>query len=339
MIKATTHGRAGIIGNPTDGYGGSLVSCSIKNHAEVLIREDKELMIENRFGQTVLRWENDFANQGDYFDIVRCVLRFLKLYDLKARITIRSNIPLQAGLSGSTAILSSVLAGLLAFTGQTCNRYQLAEMNRAIELTYLKCQCGYQDAYMTTFGGLNFLDLRGKEYYREWEQEAYGVVESLTPYVERLPFVIAHTGIKHHSGQFHRPLRERWLEGDPALVNGYQEIAAIAREGKKALIQQNWPELAYLMNKNHQIQDSLCDSGEQNRRMIDTALKHGAMAAKLAGAGGGGTIIVLTLEPEKLIHELKAAGAEEFVELHPAAAGVTTEYINENQEYVAATNS
>lgn len=37
MIRVTAPGRAGIIGNLTDGYGGSLVCCSIKNRAQVTI--------------------------------------------------------------------------------------------------------------------------------------------------------------------------------------------------------------------------------------------------------------------------------------------------------------
>lgn len=37
MIKVTAPGRASIIGNPTDGYGGTVISCSIKNRAEVTI--------------------------------------------------------------------------------------------------------------------------------------------------------------------------------------------------------------------------------------------------------------------------------------------------------------
>ena len=75
-------------------------------------------------------------------------------------------------------------------------------MNRIIELNYMNCQCGYQDAYMTTFGGLNYLDFRGKEYYKELYNEQYAVVENLSEYVRVLPFVIAHTGIKHHSAIF-----------------------------------------------------------------------------------------------------------------------------------------
>lgn len=331
MIQVTAAGRAGIIGNPTDGYGGTLISCSIKNRAVTTIEDNDVLLIKNSFGEVVLRWENDFENKGDYFDIARSVLRHLKAYDLKAKITTQSNIPVQAGLAGSTAILASVLSAVLAYMGRKANRYQLAEINRDIELNYMKCQCGYQDAYMTTFGGLNYLDFRGKEYYKEWHREQYATVENLSQYVDELPFVIAHTGIKHHSGSFHMPLRERWLEGDPAVVNGYEEITEIAREGKKALINKDWKELAYLMNKNHEIQDSLADSGQQNRYMIKVAKENGALAAKLAGAGGGGTIIALTFEPERVKKALIAAGADEFVELDPYFKGVTVEYLDKDK--------
>jgi galactokinase/mevalonate kinase-like predicted kinase len=333
MIKVTAPGRAGIIGNPTDGYGGTMIACSINNRAEVTIEENKELIIENRVGRRVLKWKNDFENHGDYFDVVRSVLRYLKLYDLKAKIKVGSNILVQAGLAGSTATLSAILSAILAFTGKKYNKYELAELNRVIELHFMKCQCGYQDAYMTTFGGLNYLDFRSKEYYKELEQEIYATVEPLS-ISGKLPFIIAHTGIKHHSGDFHKPLRERWLEGEKLVVAGYEEIAQIAREGKKALLKQDWKELAYLMNKNHEIQDSICDSGEQNNYMINIAKNNGALAGKLAGAGGGGTIIALTLDAERTIQGLKEAGTECFVELDPLAEGVKADEGDKRKETV-----
>ena len=209
-IRATAPGRAGIIGNPTDGYGGSLVSCSIAERATATIVPADQLILANKTGEKVLKWENDFANQGDYFDIVRSVLRYFKLYDLKAKIAIDTTIPEQAGLAGSTAVIAAVLAAVSTYIGKSFNRYFLAELNRTIELNYMKCQCGYQDAYMTTFGGLNYLDFRGKEYYKDLHNEQYATVENLAEYVTDLPLVVAHTGIKHHSGQFHKPLRERW---------------------------------------------------------------------------------------------------------------------------------
>ena len=125
-------------------------------------------------------------------------------------------------------------------------------------------------------------------------------------------------------------MRERWLEGDRAVIEGYKEIADIARLGKKALLNEDWDELAYLMNKNHEIQNSPADSGEQNLYMIKVARENGALAVKLAGAGGGGTIIALTLEPERTIKALKEVGAEVFVELAPYAEGVKVDGVEDS---------
>lgn len=336
MIRVTAPGRAGIIGNPTDGYGGAMIACSIKNRALVTIEACDQLIVENTNDRIALRWKNDFNNQGDYFDIVRSILRYLKLYDMKAYIKLSTNIPVQAGLAGSTAMLSAILSAVLNFIGKKYHSYYLAELNRAIELHYMKCQCGYQDAYMTTFGGLNYIDFRGKEYYKELEQENYATIEPLGSLVTEMPFVIAHTGVMHHSGNFHRPLRERWLEGDRAVVEGYKEIAHIAQEGKRALLNSNWNELGYLMNKNHQIQDSLSDSGEQNRYMINVAKANGALSAKLAGAGGGGTIIILTEDPIRIKSALKDAGAERFIELDHASKGITIEEFTNTEKNATA---
>lgn len=334
MIKVSAPGRAGIIGNPTDGYGGSMIACSTKNRAYVTIERADDLIIENDMGKVVLKWENDFDNQGDYFDLVRSVLRYFKLYDMKGKIKSSTDIPVQAGLAGSTALLSCILAAVSAYAGISYNRYELAEVNRSIELNYMKTHCGYQDAYMTSFGGLNYLDFRGKEYYKDLDSELYAVVEPLSSYVKTLPFVVAHTGVKHHSGSFHKPLRDRWLEGEETIVNAYRDIAHLAREGKKALIKGDWDQLAYLMNKNHEIQDGLTDSGPVNNHMIRLARENGALAAKLAGAGGGGTIIALSLEPERTKEALRQAGADSFIDLDPNGQGLVVDYLGQEDQVI-----
>ena len=69
------------------------------------------------------------------------------------------------------------------------------------------------------------------------------------------------------------------------------------------------------MNANHQVQRDLGGSGEANERLIRVALDNGALGAKLAGAGDGGTIIALTMDPEGLERALVAGDCESV--LHP----------------------
>ncbi len=93
MIIAKSPGRAGIIGNPTDGYGGAMIACSIPYYATaVLTPSDRlELVIEDK--ELIVNWDNNLQLQGDSFDLARAVLKYFKAEDLKARIEMNSEIP------------------------------------------------------------------------------------------------------------------------------------------------------------------------------------------------------------------------------------------------------
>ena len=309
-VHCSAPGRCGIIGNPTDMYGGTVISCSIPYRAHALVEPSDKLEIAVAGQELVVRDVDDLTLNGDYFDVTRAVLDYLRDADLRCRISYWTDIPVKAGVAGSTALTVAILYALLRFKGMLRHRYQVAELARHIELNHLRVVCGYQDAYMCTFGGLNYLDFRGKEFYRSASEELFGTVEPLQSYVGELPFVLAHTGVTHSSDAVHKPLRERWLEGDPEVRRGYEEIGRLAREGKRALLAKDWSRLGTLMNQNHAIQRDLGGSGEANERLIRVALDAGALGAKLAGAGDGGTIIALAPEPERVRSALEEAGSE-----------------------------
>ena len=310
-ILSSAPGRAGIIGNPTDMYGGSVLSCSVGMRARVEITPAKELILESNGESCRIHQRRELRPQHDVFDVARAVLDYLRLPELKCKITYQSEIPLRSGLAGATALVVALLQGILAWMDKPASSYRLAEMARYVELHHLKVVCGYQDAYMCTFGGLNYMDFRGKQFYREEEAELFATIEPISSYVVRLPFLLGFTGVQHSSGAVHKPLRERWLEGDPPVVKGYRRITEIARLGKKALLTEDWPTFGDLMNENHAIQRDLGGSGEANERLITAALEAGALGAKLAGTGDGGTVITLwpNADASTLVDALHKAGA------------------------------
>ncbi len=327
-IVCSAPGRAGIIGNPTDMYGGAVLSCSVDMRARVVITPmptSSVTLVTNDEECVITRWD-DLRPRGDRFDVARAILDYMRLPPLACRVQYASDIPLRSGLAGSTALLVALVQGLLAWQGRYLTRYQLAETARYIELNYLKVVCGYQDAYMCTFGGLNYMDFRGKQFYREAEAELFATVEPLADHVPALPFLLGFTGQQHASSAVHKPLRERWLEGEPAVVKSYERIAELALAGKKALLTADWPLLGRLMNENHAIQRDLGGSGESNERLIAAALQAGAPGAKLAGAGDGGTIIALWPWPDTtpLEQAWRAAGASAIYRLG-VVPGVTIE--------------
>jgi galactokinase/mevalonate kinase-like predicted kinase len=310
-VVCSAPGRAGIIGNPTDMYGGSVISCSVGMRARVTVTPAESLVLATNGEECRIDGQDDLYPQDDLFNIPRAILSYMRLPPLRCRVQYESDIPFCSGMSGSTALLVALLQALMAWQGGCPARYQLAERARHIELNYLEVVCGYQDAYMCTFGGLNYMDFRGKQFYRSAEAELFATIEPLADYALELPFVLGFTGVQHASGAVHRPIRERWLEGEATVVKGYERIAEIARMGKKALLQQDWLTLGHLMSENHAIQRDLGGSGESNERLIAAALDAGAPGAKLAGAGSGGTIIALWPEEDTapLEETLRAAGA------------------------------
>ncbi len=309
-IRCSAPGRCGIIGNPTDMYGGAVISCSVPFRARVTIAPCDALVLETGGRSLTIRGEDDLRLCGDYFDVARAVLEYLHDETLCCRISYASEIPIASGISSSTALTVAILYGLLRFKGLDYSPYRVAELARYTELNHFRIICGYQDAYMCTFGGLNYMDFRGKQFYRPAAEELYATIEPLERFVPELPFVLAHTGVQHSSDAVHKPLRERWLEGDRQVRDAYEQITRLAQEGKKALLNADWERLGRLMNENHAIQRDLGGSGEANERLIATALAHGALGAKLAGAGGGGTIIALHPQPEQLAQALQASGAD-----------------------------
>jgi galactokinase/mevalonate kinase-like predicted kinase len=325
-IVCSAPGRAGIIGNPADMYGGSVISCSVGMRAFARVEPAFELLLETGGDECRISSRDDLRPHGDLFDVARAILDYMHLPTLRCRVHYETQIPMLSGLSGSTALLVAILQALLTWQGRSLDPYRLAERARYIEFNYLEVMCGYQDAYMCTFGGLNYLDFRAKQFYRSEEAELFATIEPLADYVPELPFVLGYTGVQHMSSEVHRPIRERWLEGESDVVEAYERLAEIARMGKKALLLQDWTTLGHLMNQNHAIQRGLGGSGEANERLIAAALDAGAPGAKLAGAGSGGTIIALWpwRDATPLEAALHQAGALQIYRLE-VAPGVTIE--------------
>lgn len=338
MIRVSAPGRGGIIGNPSDMYGGTVVSCTIAERAEATITASPRLIFDVYGQWAEIKSEADlrFDPKLHFLDVAKAVWIYLRdpahgygdRVDANATFHVRaqSTVPLKAGCAGSTAMLLVILAGVLQHFDITMSRYELAELARRIERHVLGVHCGYQDQYMIVFGGLNCIDMRGKENHEDNPETPYASVDPLTEDVPVLPFVLANTGLQRSSSEFHAEPRRKWEEGDPRRREGFERIGELGRLGKKALLQADWERLGELMNENHRLTDELVGAGDINNHLIQAALKAGALGAKLSGAGRGGTIIALHHDPDWMGAKLLEAGAERLIYLKPSP-GLTVERI------------
>ncbi len=319
-IIATAPGRCGVLGNPSDMYGGSVISCTTSERAECRIDVGgSELVITNADERATISSRDGLTLCGDKLDVARATLTYFGIDPATAPMTVglRTEIPMRAGLAGSTALLTTLVGAFSAYAGLDSSLYHLAETTRKVESRVMKILCGLQDQHMAVFGGLNFMDFRGKENLEQRDDEPLATVEPLANHVSAPPLLLAHTGVQHHSGKVHSSPRQRWLDGEPLVHQTYARLAELARLGKRALLEQDWGKLGALMNENHRLVSELGGSGPANDRLIDAAREAGAWGAKLAGAGAGGTIVVLTNDPERTGAAMVAAGADRLLTPRP----------------------
>jgi galactokinase/mevalonate kinase-like predicted kinase len=321
VIVASAPGRCGIIGNPSDMYGGSVISISTCERATCRLELSDRLMLSAEDESQAPRTQEDLALRGDKLDIARATLTYFQIDPATARFTVSQSteIAMQSGMAGSTALIVSLVGALDRFFGWKMHPWAIAETARKIEYRVMKVLCGLQDQHMAVFGGLNFMDFARKERLEQRDDEPLATVEPLHRYCPDVPLLAAHTGIKHHSGTVHKSPRERWLAGEKLVVETFETLGALARLGKRALLDRDWATLGALMNENHRLVANLGGSGPANDHLIETARKAGAWGAKLAGAGGGGTILVLTDKPDDIGRRLLDAGADRLFFPQPRA--------------------
>ena len=293
MFQASAPGRCGIVGNPSDIYGGVVVSCSAPARATCRLTLGTETLLPD--DPTLWRAATArFPLEG-------------------VSVEWQSEIPRSSGLAGSTALLAATLACVLAARGETpelatyTGKCKFAELVRDVEFHDAGVQCGFQDAYMSVFGGLQRMDFSGKS---PTEAGPLATIEAL---VADLPFLLVTTGVERLSGSVHGPVIKRWLAGESKIVEAVSEITELGRFGASALQNQNYSELAACMNRNQQVIQAWGGSGEEIDKLVEDCLDAGALAAKLAGAGMGGTVIALGEDLDRLEENLCARGYSHFM--------------------------
>ncbi len=294
-LSASAPGRCGILGNPSDIYGGKVLSAAVSARARCGLKkvEGDPLLPEDRrlWDAAVKRFPLPFPVSVEW----------------------QTDVPRSSGLSGSTALLATTLACVLRLTDHEIDlstpqgRTLFAELLRDIERYDAHVVCGYQDAYMITHGGIQLMDFHGKHPVEN------GPPATLRPIAAQLPFLLVTTGVERLSGSVHGPLAQRWLDGEPAVRKAIDRISTFAEKGAEDLVACRYGELAAAMDENQRLIASIGGSGDAVDLLISKCKQHGALAAKLAGAGMGGTIIALTEDADELEKRLREDGYARFM--------------------------
>jgi len=320
LIKEKAHARAGLVGNPSDGYYGKTISVIVKNfRAEVVLYEWPELEIilsrQDRCQFSSLAGLIEDVRLHGYYGGLRLVKAAIKKFGeycerhdmpLPAQnfsIRYDSNIPRQVGLAGSSAIITATMRALVKFYGVVIPREVLPSLILATEVEEIGIAAGLQDRVVQVYEGVVYMDFDEKV----MRTQGYGRYEPIDPDLLPKLYVAYRTDLSEPSEIFHSNLRQRFLSGDPDVIHAMSTIAGYAAQARDCLLRRDYDALADLMNKNFDMRRRIYNLSPRNIRMIELARSLGA-SSNFAGSGGA---IIGTYKDEAMYERLRQAFRQE----------------------------
>ena len=276
---ATALPRVSLIGNPSDIYGGFGLGFPIWNwQAKVFL--DPSI---------------SSAEEMPLLQAARLV--FSQLHFIKEEFGLRfiSDIPLQAGLGGSSALVMAALRAMGKAHGLQWTWRSLADATLTVEQEHLGIVAGPMDRWIQAQEEFLWMDFSGNK----TEVLPINTLPSLRVLISSKP--------GRPSGSVHAPIMERWSRGDPQIKRVMDAYRPLVEQGRVALLAGDISTLAECMDRNFELRASLFSIHEEDQAMINLCRRHGS-AAKLCGSGGA-VLALMKCKEEWSALEVEAKGA------------------------------
>jgi mevalonate kinase len=104
---------------------------------------------------------------------------------------------------------------------------------------------------------------------------------------------------------------KRYVDHSTFARDIVDEIGEITEEGVGQLAKGDLEGLGRTMTRDHKLLAILGTSSKELDKLVSSVLPH-SYGAKLTGAGGGGSMIALTDEPEKVMDIIRRKGGQPF---------------------------
>ncbi len=298
IIQTRAYGRAGLIGNPSDGYFGKTISLILRNFAaEVTIYESPHLIIKPGH-RDKLEFDSrdalvDDVSQNGYYGGIRLIKAAVKVFSDYCRehgvkldkrnftIEYRTSIPVRVGLAGSSGIITATMRALMSFYGVKIPVDYLPNVVLSVETEELGIGAGLQDRVIQALEGVVYMDF-DKEVM---EKQGYGRYESLPS--ENLPplFVAYSDRLSEGTEVTHNDLRSRWNRGYPEVLEAMDTWASYAEKARDLILAGKGEEIGELMDRNFDLRARLCQISKGNHNLVKVGRDLGANV-KFCGSGG-----------------------------------------------------
>jgi mevalonate kinase len=199
-------------------------------------------------------------------------------------ILVNSEFPYGLGLGSSAASCVATVAAVDSLFHKPDKQYVCDKAIKSERLIHNNSSGA--DCYISTFGGLIYYIKNtgfNKIYCRK-----------------DLSLLIGNTGIRHSTGALVSSVKKFKDENSSLFNNLSRRAENICRDAFTAITKGDERKLGKLMRENHTLLQQIGVSHDKIDYLVNVCVENGALGAKLTGAGGGGIMIALVPQEEKL---------------------------------------
>ena len=306
MVQASASARAGLAGNPSDGYGGAVVATPVPSLvAEVVVADADRLSVEGPRDEAswpgvaaLVGHVGRYGHEGGSRLVTAAVARLARTVgevdDRPFVVRWTTTIPRSVGLAGSSAVVVATLRAVAERWGVALAPEELARLALAVEREDLGIAAGLQDRAVQAAEATVLV-----------EGDGFRVLRAPRPVALVVAWDPAAAGPSQH---YHAGLRRRFDDGDRAVVGAMEQLAGLAREAAAAVERGDADGLAHLVGTTWRVRRGLGAVAPAQEALVAGASAAGLRATS---AGSGGSIVAVAPDPAaagRLAAALPSAG-------------------------------
>jgi D-glycero-alpha-D-manno-heptose-7-phosphate kinase len=274
-------------------FGGFVVSAAITRYCYVIARDlaDDGIRINSADYRIWESFEPGRTPVAEPLALPKAAVEWFAergLFQRGVDLFLASEVPPGSGLGSSSAMAVGLVRALAAHGGTPMDATEAAELASWLEIERLGMPIGKQDQYASAFGGLNAIEFASDSVRVESLDLPPDVTAALS---SRL--LLFSTGRARDSAAILHEQRANTLS-KAVVIESLHRIKALAGEMRGALLDGDLDRFGRLLDLGWQEKKRLATKVSSGAidRWYDAARTAGALGGKVAGAGGGGFLLL-----------------------------------------------